>query len=177
MKLIKTILSLSALALLLVLGATPVSAGGPPDRTTIYDIASESPDFTILTTALDATGLGEVLDGRRQFTVFAPTDDAFAAAASDLGIPLADLLDFLLANPDYLTDVLLFHVAPGRRDSIDVLDSVRIRTLQGSFLLQDAGTLTDGLGRDVGIVAVDILADNGIIHVLDNVVLPYAPPL
>ena len=93
----------------------------------------------------------------------------------DLDLTLDELLDLLLANPDYLTDVLLYHVAPGRRDSTDVLASDRIRTLQGGFLMQDAGTLTDNLDREVDIVDVDIMADNGIIHVLNNVVLPYLP--
>ena len=57
----------------------------------------------------------------------------------------------------------------------DVLASERIRTLQRGFLLQDEGLLTDNLGREVAIVDVDIMADNGIIHVLNNVVLPYLP--
>ena len=91
------------------------------------------------------------------------------------GLTLDELLALLVANPDYLTDVLLYHVAHGRRDSADVIGSERIRTLQGGFLMQDGGVLTDNLGRKVGIVAVDIMADNGIIHVLNNVVLPYLP--
>jgi uncharacterized surface protein with fasciclin (FAS1) repeats len=177
MKRIKSILSLSLLVLLVAAGTTPVFAAGPPERTTIYDIASGSPDFTILTFALEATGLDAALDGRRQFTVFAPTDAAFVAAAGDLGLTPEQLVEFLVANPDYLKDVLLYHVAPGRRDSTDVIASERIRTLQRGFLLQDGGTLTDNLGRSVDIVAVDIMADNGIIHVLNNVVLPYPPPL
>jgi uncharacterized surface protein with fasciclin (FAS1) repeats len=152
-----------------------VEAAGPPDRTTIYDIASGSKDFTILTFALEATGLDKTLDGKRQFTVFAPTNAAFAAAAADLKLTLDELIDLLVDNPDYLKDVLLYHVAPGRRDSTAVIASERIRTLQGGFLKQDKGVLKDNLGRKVKIVSVDIKADNGIIHVLNNVVLPYLP--
>jgi uncharacterized surface protein with fasciclin (FAS1) repeats len=175
MKSIKSVFSLTLLLLLVAVGTAQVAVAGPPERTTIYDIASELEDFSILTFALEETGLDATLDGQRQFTVFAPTNDAFEAAAADLGLTLDELLDLLVANPDYLTDVLLYHVAPGRRDSTDVLASERIRTLEGGFLMQNEGTLTDNLGREVGIVDVDIMADNGIIHVLNNVVLPYLP--
>jgi uncharacterized surface protein with fasciclin (FAS1) repeats len=160
---------------MLTAGMTQVDAAGPPERTTIYDLASGQARFSILTFALEATGLDEALDGKRQFTVFAPTNAAFVAAANDLGLTPAELIGLLVANPDYLKEVLLYHVAPGRRDATDVLDSDRIRTLQGGFLLQDGGTLTDQLSREVEIVEVDIKADNGIIHVLNNVVLPYLP--
>ena len=115
------------------------------------------------------------LNGRGQRTVFAPNDDAFEAAAADLGLTRQALLDLLAADPGYLTEVLLYHVAPGRRDSTAVLASKQIRTLLREFLLQNGGTLTDELGREVGIIDVDIMASNGIIHVLDNVVLPSLP--
>jgi uncharacterized surface protein with fasciclin (FAS1) repeats len=68
--------------------------------------------------------------------------------------------------------VLLYHVAHGRRDATDVLASDRIRTLQRGFLFQEGGMLTDQQGRTANIIAVDIAADNGIIHVIDRVVLP-----
>ena len=176
----KTALFSSILVLLLALGVVPAFAG-PPDRDSIVDVAlavnSETGEFSILIAALQAAdpSVLATLDGRGQFTVFAPTDEAFAAAAADLNLTLDQLLALLVANPDYLTDVLLYHVAPGRRDSTDVIASERIRTLQRGFLMQDGGILTDNLGREVGIVAVDIEADNGIIHVLNNVVLPYLP--
>jgi uncharacterized surface protein with fasciclin (FAS1) repeats len=108
------------------------------------------------------------LDGNGQFTVFAPTDGAFAA----LGLT-PDNIDTL--DKGFLTDVLLYHVARGRRDAADVLDSDRIRTLQRGFLLQDGGTLTDNLDREANIIVTDVEAANGIIHAIDAVVLPYAP--
>jgi uncharacterized surface protein with fasciclin (FAS1) repeats len=145
--------------------------GGP----TIYEIASGLEDFSILTFALEATGLDDVLDGKGQYTVFAPNDEAFDAAAADLGLTIEELVNLLVANPAYLTEVLVYHVAPGRRDSANVLASTKIRTLQGGFLKQSGGTLTDNVGRDVNIIQVDIMASNGIIHVLDNVVLPSLP--
>jgi uncharacterized surface protein with fasciclin (FAS1) repeats len=113
----------------------------------------------------------ETLTGNGQFTVFAPTDDAFAAAFAELSVTPNEVL----ANKQFLTDVLLYHVAHGRRYAEDVLASERIRTLNKSFLLQDGGTLTDNLGREANIIVTDVEAANGIIHAINAVVLPYAP--
>jgi uncharacterized surface protein with fasciclin (FAS1) repeats len=103
-----------------------------------------------------------------QRTVFAPTDAAFAAAFDELGITPAELL----ADQQTLTQILLYHVAWGRLNAEDVLAKERIRMLWGGFLGQDAGVLTDRLGRTANIKDTDVEADNGIIHVIDNVVLP-----
>jgi uncharacterized surface protein with fasciclin (FAS1) repeats len=75
----------------------------------------------------------------------------------------------------FLTKVLLYHVARGRRNSTQVLASSRIRMLKGGFLFQDGGVLTDKLGREANIIVTDVKAANGIIHVIDAVVLPKAP--
>jgi uncharacterized surface protein with fasciclin (FAS1) repeats len=163
--------------------AGPPPFAGPPPKETIVDVASGDPNFTILVAALTEAGLAEALDGKGQFTVFAPTNAAFEAVAKDLeeaGYPIfsvGDLVAFLLLpeNADYLKDVLLYHVAPGRRNSNAVLGSERINTLQGGFLYQDGGVLTDQVEREIGIIATDITAANGIIHVINNVVLPYLP--
>ena len=108
------------------------------------------------------------LTAKRQSTVFAPTDDAFAA----LGLT-PDTVQAL--DVGFLTDVLVYHVLNGRRDSNEVLASTQLRTAQGEFLKQSAGTLTDSLGRSANIIVVDVPASNGIIHAIDAVVLPYAP--
>lgn len=108
------------------------------------------------------------LDGKGQYTVFAPTDDAFLA----LGLT-PDNIGTL--PQDALTQILLYHVAPGNRDSGDVISSSRIRTLYGGFLMQDSGMLTDNLGRTANIIVTDVPADNGVIHAIDAVVLPFAP--
>jgi uncharacterized surface protein with fasciclin (FAS1) repeats len=176
----KILLPVAALVFLLGSVAPAFAAGPPPwagprPEETIVDVAVGNPDFSILVAALTETGLAEALDGKGQFTVFAPTNAAFEALAAELGLSLGELVDFLLANPEYLEDVLLYHVAPGRRNSNAVLGSKRINTLQGKFLYQDGGVLTDQVGREVGIVATDIPASNGIIHVIDDVVLPYLP--
>lgn len=97
--------------------------------------------------------------------MFAPTDDAFEA----IGITPDNVDEF---DQDFLTDVLLYHVARGRRDSTDVLDSERIRMIKGGFLLQDSGVLTDNGGGTATIQVVDVEAANGIIHVIDSVVIP-----
>jgi uncharacterized surface protein with fasciclin (FAS1) repeats len=109
------------------------------------------------------------LTAKRQSTVFAPTDDAFAA----LGLTPDNIADAL--DEATLTQILLYHVVNGRRDSNDVIGSTQLRTLQGGFLKQSTGILTDNLGRTATIVVTDVPASNGIIHAIDAVVLPFAP--
>ena len=109
------------------------------------------------------------LSGRGQFTVFAPTDDAFAA----VGIT-ADNVSTI--DKQFLTEVLLYHVVRGRRDAADVTGSDRIRSLQGSFFFPDSDAkLTDAVGRTANIIVTDVPASNGIIHAIDAVILPFAP--
>jgi uncharacterized surface protein with fasciclin (FAS1) repeats len=110
------------------------------------------------------------LDGNGQHTVFAPTDDAFEAA----GITTNNVGDI---NKEFLTDVLLYHVVRGRRYADQILDSYHIRTRLRGFLLQDSGVLMDALGREAVIIVTDVEAANGIIHVIDAVLLPYSPPV
>jgi uncharacterized surface protein with fasciclin (FAS1) repeats len=158
---------------------TTTKAASP--RPTIVDIAVSNPDinndgegdFDILVAAVLAAdpAVLSTLSGKGQFTVFAPTDDAFALAFAELGVTPQEVL----ANSEFLTDVLLYHVARGRLNANAVLNSDRIRTLQGNFLLQDSGILTDTVGRQANIIVTNIRASNGIIHVIDAVVLPYAP--
>jgi uncharacterized surface protein with fasciclin (FAS1) repeats len=163
-----------ALTLAAILAVPAVAA---PPGPTIVDVAiavnSEGPfagEFDTLIAAVlaaDPTVL-KTLSGNGQFTVFAPTDDAFAA----LGL---DETNIGTLDQGFLTDVLLYHVARGRRSAEDVVSSERIRMLKGGFLFQAGGVLTDNLGREANIVVTDVPAANGIIHVIDAVVLPYAP--
>ncbi len=144
------------------------SRQGPKDRTSIVDVAlavnADSGEFSTLIAALQAAGLVEALDGRGQYTVFAPTDEAFAAlgydATSIAGIPVDDL-----------AAILLYHVAPGERYAADVVASTRIRTLSKGFLFPrvEMGT---AYVNDAEILATDIEADNGVIHVIGGVLLP-----
>jgi uncharacterized surface protein with fasciclin (FAS1) repeats len=107
----------------------------------------------------------QTLSSRAQYTVFAPTDDAFAKLGlnpDNIGtVPQADL-----------TNILLYHVAYGRRYAADVLASDQIRMLNGGFVYQSGGVLTDAQGRTSTIIVTDVAASNGIIHAIDNVLLP-----
>jgi uncharacterized surface protein with fasciclin (FAS1) repeats len=107
------------------------------------------------------------LSSRGQVTVFAPTNQAFLDLLAELEVGGLDDIDQAT-----LTQVLLYHVVPGRRTSTSVLPSTRLRTLQGGFLRQAGGVLTDNRDRQAAIVGVDNLASNGVIHVINRVVLP-----
>jgi uncharacterized surface protein with fasciclin (FAS1) repeats len=144
---------------------------------TIVEVALEANaqtgEFSILIAALQAADpvVLQKLSGNGKFTVFAPTDAAFLSLLDELGVTA----DQLLSNKALVTRVLLYHVARGNRDAEDVLESKRIRTLRG-FLFQDGGVLTDANGRTANIIATDIKASNGVIHVIDRVVLPNLNP-
>ena len=127
--------------------------------------------FDTLIAALGAADplILETLSGEGEFTVFGPTDEAFAAL--DLTPENVGELD-----QAFLTDVLLYHAALGRLLAADVLAAEQIETLAGGALLQAGGVLTDSLGRQANIIATDVEASNGVIHVIDAVVLPKAPP-
>lgn len=128
----------------------------------IVDTAVGAGTFKTLATALQAAGLVDTLKGKGPFTVFAPTDEAFAK------IPKADL-DALLKDKAKLTAVLTYHVVPGTVMAKDV-KAGRVKTVQGGELtVATAGGVTvDG----AKVVKTDIVADNGVIHVIDSVVLP-----
>lgn len=128
----------------------------------IVDTAVQAGQFKTLATALQAAGLVQTLKGPGPFTVFAPTDEAFAK------IPKADL-DALLKDKAKLTAVLTYHVVPGKVMAKDV-KAGKVKTVQGSELtVATAGGVTvDG----AKVVKTDIVADNGVIHVIDSVVIP-----
>ena len=167
----------ATLALTLALGAVPqASAAQPTPANSIVDVAiavnSSGPFAGLFDTLIAAVGAADPavlnrLTSKGQSTVFAPTDDAFAA----LGLTPENIGDL---PQSALTEILLYHVLPGRRDSNEVLASTRLRTLQGAFLQQGSGTLTDVLGRPANIIVVDVPASNGIVHAIDAVVLPFA---
>jgi uncharacterized surface protein with fasciclin (FAS1) repeats len=150
------------------------SAQAAPKGDSIVDVAlaanAQTGEFSILIAALQAAdpAVIQTLSGNGQFTVFAPTDAAFVSLLGELGLSA----DQLWSNQDLVTQVLLYHVARGNRDSADVIGPSRIRTLQRGFLFQSGGVLTDANGRTANIIATDIPAANGVIHVIDRVVLP-----
>jgi uncharacterized surface protein with fasciclin (FAS1) repeats len=128
----------------------------------IVETAVAAGSFKTLATALQAAGLVDTLKGKGPFTVFAPTDAAFAK------IPKADL-DALLKDKAKLTAVLTYHVVPGKVMAKDVKAGT-VKTVQGGMLT--LGT-TGGVTVDnAKVVQADIVASNGVIHVIDSVVLP-----
>jgi uncharacterized surface protein with fasciclin (FAS1) repeats len=129
----------------------------------IVDVAVAAGSFSTLATALKEAGLVETLKGEGPFTVFAPTDEAFAK------IPEADL-KALLADKAALTKVLTYHVVPGKVMAADVLKLTSAKTVQGQSVTIDTrnGVKVDG----ASVVKTDIVASNGIIHVIDTVILP-----
>jgi uncharacterized surface protein with fasciclin (FAS1) repeats len=131
----------------------------------IITVATEAGSFTTLLTAIEAAGLTETLMGDGPFTVFAPTDEAFAAVDEET-------LNGLLADPEALAQVLLYHVVEGAVPASDVVTLESATTAQGSDveIVVDGDTVT--LNGSANVVQTDIEASNGIIHVIDAVLLP-----
>ena len=143
----------------------PASAG------TIVDIAAGTDGFATLVAAADAAGLIETLSGEGPFTVFAPTDDAFAAALDALGITAEELL----ADTDLLTSILTYHVIAGEVDAATAisLNGQSTATVNGAEI---AISVVDGnvMINDATVIIADVAASNGIIHAIDSVLLPPA---
>lgn len=140
----------------------------------IVETATAAGDFTTLTQALEEAGLVETLQGDGPFTVFAPTDEAFDALPEGT-------LDELMADPTGdLAQILQFHVIEGEVPAADVLemDGQPVTTLQGmEFTVEVEGenvALVDGTGNRINVVETDVDATNGVIHVLDGVMMPPA---
>jgi transforming growth factor-beta-induced protein len=148
--------------------ATPTPA--PEEEATemnIVETAIAAGDFGTLVAAVQAAGLVEALSGEGPFTVFAPTDAAFAA------LPEGTVADLLADPSGALTDILLYHVVSGQVLSTDLSDGMTATTLGGAeltFSVSAAGVQVSG----ANVVAADVLAFNGVIHVIDAVLLPPA---
>ena len=165
---------MAVLSLAGVMLATTAAKAQKPDHSgmkmdkTIVDIAVENGSFKTLVTALKAADLVGALSGKGPFTVFAPTDAAFAK------LP-AGTLDALLKDPKTLASILTYHVVPGKVMAADVIkgNGAKPATLNGAAL--DI-TVNDGKAYVNGaqVTATDIVASNGVIHVIDTVVLPPA---
>lgn len=137
---------------------------------TIVEVATAAGDFTTLVAAVGAADLAETLSGEGPFTVFAPTDEAFAAALEQLGVTAEELL----ANPDLAT-ILTYHVVPGTVLAADVvgLDGTEVTTVNGAPVTVTVEGDTVMI-NDATVVTTDIMASNGVIHVIDAVLLPPA---
>ncbi|MGB7377235.1 MAG: fasciclin domain-containing protein [Rivularia sp. (in: cyanobacteria)] len=132
----------------------------------IISIAQSNPSFTMLTKALQAAGLVDTLKGNGPFTVFAPSDAAFAKLPQDA---VQDLLK--PENKEVLVKILTYHVVPGRVLSSD-LQSGEVRSVEGGPISVKVDPATGVQVNDATVVQPDIKASNGVIHVIDNVILP-----
>ncbi|ALK99184.1 fasciclin [Massilia sp. WF1] len=140
----------------------------PADKN-IVQTAAANPDFSILVEAVGAAGLADTLSAPGPFTVFAPTNAAFAALLAELGVTKEQLL----ADKALLTKVLTYHVLPARVLKAEVPVDTPIKTVEGeTFSISAALVITDQRGRKANIGAADIFTANGVIHVIDKVILP-----
>ncbi|QFT91537.1 Immunogenic protein MPT70 precursor [Roseovarius sp. THAF9] len=156
----RTYLALTAATILG--GASTAFAGSGKD---IVDTAAEAGDFSTLLAAAEAAGLVETLKGDGPFTVFAPTDEAFAA------LPEGTVDTLLMPeNKDQLTSILTYHVVPGKVMSGDLSDGMAAETVQGSEVT--IGTEGGVTVNEANVVTADIEASNGVIHVIDGVIMP-----
>lgn len=135
-----------------------------PELQNIVETAIAAGDFETLAAALEAAGLIETLEGPGPFTVFAPTDEAFAALPEGT-------VEALLMDIPALTEILTYHVVPGDLSSTDVINADFLTTVQGEDLIV---TVVDGsvFVNDIEIITPDVEATNGRIHVISGVLLP-----
>lgn len=141
-----------------------------PAEKNLVEVAQANEDFSILVEAVVSAGLADTLATTKNLTVFAPTNDAFAALLTELGMSKADLL----ANKALLTQVLKYHVVPDLVYSSEVTAG-NVTSLEGStFSFGSDAKITDSRQRQATLTATDIQAKNGVIHVLDKVILPPA---
>jgi uncharacterized surface protein with fasciclin (FAS1) repeats len=156
-------LALAGVVLCLAVTASAQAGEAKASLPDVVDTAVSAGNFKTLATALQAAGLIETLKGSGPFTVFAPTDEAFAK------LP-AGALDALLKDKQRLSAVLTYHVVPGRVMAADVVKMTSAKTVQGGSLAirADKGVTVDG----AKVVKTDIQSSNGVIHVIDAVLMP-----
>jgi transforming growth factor-beta-induced protein len=160
----KKLVPMFLIVALLAIGVTAAFAAPARQDQTIVDIAVNDGRFTTLVTALQQAELVDTLNSEGPFTVFAPTDDAFAALPDGT-------LDSLLADIPALQSVLTYHVVPGKVMAADVVNLESADTVQGepiSISVQDGNVMVN----NANVIITDIEASNGVIHVIDAVLLP-----
>lgn len=143
----------------------PMASDQEPMMADIIATATEAGSFTTLLAAVEAAGLTETLQGEGPFTVFAPTDEAFAALGEET-------INGLLEDTETLSQILLYHVVSGEVLAANVVELEAATTVQGediSIAIVDGGVVLNGTSN---VVTTDILTSNGVIHVIDAVILP-----
>jgi len=185
----KTYISLVAAVLMVVSVTANAGPAKRPGDMSIYEIANSTTIHTTLVALLDRVGLGEdgATDVGGKFTVFAPTDEAFDKLFTNLYANLpADAVDALLADDDFITGVLLYHVVDGRRFSNSVFNQKNMKELETlcagqtlwtkpNLTIMDSNDLTPNAGlvsNGSGGFLANISASNGVVHVTDEVFLP-----
>jgi len=164
---IRRLAALTSIAFLAACGGG--NGDGEGENRNLVETAQADARFTILVEAVVAADLAGTLSGPGPFTVFAPTNDAFAALLAELGLTK----DQLLADKALLTQVLTYHVVAGRVLRADVPVGAPITTLQGQTFTVDPNlVITDQRGRAARIVQTDVPTSNGVIHAIDRVLLP-----
>lgn len=161
-------ITLVAAAALFMMAMAPLVMNNSADHehNTITSIAADNENFSTLVAALQATGLDETLMGDGPFTVFAPTNDAFDALPEGT---LESLLEE--GNREMLIDILTYHVVPGEVKSYHLEDGMRAETVQGSEVTITVGNYSAAVDGAT-ITDADIEASNGVIHVIDAVIIP-----
>lgn len=135
----------------------------------IGEMAAGNENLTILTEALQAADLDDMMMAQGQYTVFAPTDDAFAALLTKLNVTKEQLL----GDKEMLTSVLTYHVVPMVVKAADIPYGTAIDTANGQTIsISDANVITDASGYTANIIGTDMMATNGVVHVIDTVLLP-----
>ena len=158
--------AMASLALAVGLIAGPATGAKGKQQQSIADVASGSKQFETLTSLLAQADLVETLDGKGRFTVFAPTDAAFAKVPKST-------LDALAADPEQLKAVLLYHVADGKLTARKVVKRKSIKTLNG-VRVKVRVTKRGVRVNDAKVTKTDIRASNGVVHVINSVLLPPA---
>jgi uncharacterized surface protein with fasciclin (FAS1) repeats len=146
--------------------STPTPTPSAAAAQDIVALASATPELSTLVSAVQAADLVETLQGEGPFTVFAPTNDAFAAVGQDT-------LDTLLApeGKEQLTDILTYHVVPGKLNAADLEDGQELTTAQGGKLKVTIDGEEVRIG-DATVTMADVEASNGVVHVIDGVLMP-----
>lgn len=160
----KRILAFLVVMLVMAYSNGALAAENTAGKKDIVDTAIQAGDFTILTAALEKAGLVNTLKGKGPFTVFAPTDEAFKQLLNQLGVTKEELL----ARKD-LANILLYHVAAGNVMSSDLKNGMMVETLAKKTV---SITLDPLRVNNANIISKDIVTSNGVIHVIDRVLLP-----
>jgi uncharacterized surface protein with fasciclin (FAS1) repeats len=154
--------------------STLLSACGSDSETTkdIFEVARDNSDLSVLSDAIISAGLVQTFQANTSYTLLAPNNAAFVAALAELGLTK----DQLFANKALLNTVLTYHLLPGKISSGNIPINTPLKTVQGATVIVDntggALTISDGRSRKSRIIQIDLDARNGVVHIVDKVLLP-----